>query len=45
MTRSASASAWKSMSVVGKTLVVMPSPVRRSPIRSAALAVLPVRLS
>jgi hypothetical protein len=45
ITRSASATAWKSIFVVGKTDALTPSATRCSPISSAALAVLPVRLS
>jgi hypothetical protein len=45
MTRSASATAWKSIAVVGKTVAPTPPATRCSPISSAALAVLPVRLS
>jgi hypothetical protein len=45
ITRSASATAWKSTSVVGQTVVMTPCSTRPAPMYLAALAVLPVRLS
>jgi len=45
ITRSASATAWKSTSVVGHTVVTTPCSTRPEPMNSAAFAVLPVRLS
>jgi hypothetical protein len=45
ITRSQSATAWKSTAVVGHTVVVTPPARSSSPIIPAAFLVLPVRLS